>query len=113
MTAYRERFEANIAANTGLFINYLEDNGNFSDMSIEGDSYAKPRTEGLEEPARGWAQRKFFYMGLLTPPEKVATMKEDFVDLIEKTFIRLYPLFLFVTSLTLPADLERFRNKFA
>jgi len=113
MAEFRERFEANIAAHDKLFNSYLEANDNFSEMSIDGDSFAKPRIEGLEGPAYGWAQRKFFYMGLLTPPEKVAKMGRGYIDLAEKTFIRLYPLFLFATSRTLPADLERFRNKFA
>jgi uncharacterized protein (TIGR02453 family) len=112
-TAFRDRFTANVAAHPEIFNAYLKENGNFADMSIEGESFSKPRVEGLDEPAYGWAQRKFFYLGLLTPPEKVVTMGEKYVKLIEKSFIRLYPLFLFHTSVALPADLERFRNKFA
>ncbi len=112
MSEFRERFEANIAAHSGLFSSYLAANDNFGDMDVHGESYVKPRIKGLEEPARGWAQRKFFYMGLLTPPRQVDSMGREIIGLIEKTFIRLYPLFLFSTSLSLPADLEKFHNKF-
>ncbi len=112
MSEFRERFEANIAAHSGQFNRYLEANGNFSDMDVHGESYVRPRIEGLDEPAFGWAQRKFFYLGLLTPPREVENLGRDYTGLIEKTLIRLYPLFLFATSLSLPADMENFYDKF-
>jgi uncharacterized protein (TIGR02453 family) len=112
MSEFRGRFEANIAAHCDIFTSYLEANDNFSDMEVHGESYVKPRIEGLEEPAFGWAQRKFFYLGLLTAPGEVARLGTNYTGLIEKTFIRLYPLFLFATSLSLSADMEKFHNKF-
>lgn len=112
MKEWRERFETNIAAHPAEFISYLEANGNFSGMSVRSESYKKPRIEGLPEPAFAWAQRKFYYMGLLTPGKDVVRQGRDYIALIEKTFIRLYPLYLFATSVSLPADLERFRDKF-
>ncbi len=112
MSEFRDRFEANIDAYRDLFNRYLAANDNFSDMDLHGESYVRPRVEGLTQPAYGWAQRKFFYLGLLTPPREVAKLGAEYTGLIEKTFIRLYPLFLFATSLSLPADMENFRNRF-
>ncbi|MBW7995499.1 MAG: hypothetical protein FVQ81_02785 [Candidatus Glassbacteria bacterium] len=81
-------------------------------MTIGGESYSKPRIENLPQPAFGWAQRKNYHMGTMLPAGEVVRLGRGFVELIEKTFIRLYPLFLFAGSVPLAAELERFRAKF-
>lgn len=112
MKDWRQRLIANIAAYRDVFQEYLEQNDNFSDLSLRSESYKKTQIKGLPPLAHQWAQRKYYYMALLLPADKVVSMGESFLETIEETFIRLYPLYLFATSQELTADHERFRRKF-
>jgi len=112
MKDWRQRLIANIAAYRDVFQEYLEQNDNFTDLSLRSESYKKTQIKGLPPLAHQWAQRKYYYMALLLPADKVVSMGESFLETIEETFIRLYPLYLFATSQELTADHERFRRKF-
>lgn len=112
MKDWRLRLIANIAAHREHFQEYLEQNDNFSDLSLRSESYKKTQIKDLPPLADQWVRRKYYYMALLPPADKVVSMGESFLEIIEETFIRLYPLYLFATSQGLAADLERFRRKF-
>ena len=112
MTDWRQRLAANIAAHPGFFQQYLEQNSNFSDLSLRSESYKKSRVKGLPPLAGQWAQRKYYYMALLLKADDVVSLGESFTEIIEETFIRLFPLFLYATSQELAPELERFRRKF-
>ncbi len=81
-------------------------------MTIGGESYSRPGFENPPQPAFGRAQRKNYLMGTRLPAGEVVQLGRGFVELIEKTFSRLYPLFLFAGSVPLAAELERFGAKF-
>jgi uncharacterized protein (TIGR02453 family) len=112
MKDWRQRLIANIAAHREAFQQYLEQNDNFSDLSLRSESYKKTQIKDLPPLADQWAQRKYYYMALLLPAGKVVSLGAGLMEIIEETFIRLYPLYLFATSQELAADLERFRRKF-
>ena len=112
MTDWRKRFEANIAAAPELFERYLEKNENFRDLSCHGESYKRERIPGLPPLARGWAQRKFFYMADLLPPADAISLGAEILGRIEENILRLYPLFLYATSERIIQDLESFKHRF-
>ncbi|HLA41237.1 MAG TPA: DUF2461 domain-containing protein [Candidatus Glassbacteria bacterium] len=113
MPDWRNRLEANIAAHPRIFEKYLGKNSNFSRMWMYEESYKKTRVAGLPPLCQLWAQRKFYYMAEMVEAAEVVKAGRDIVKTIEATFLRLYPLFIFATSLSPAADLEKFRRKFS
>jgi uncharacterized protein (TIGR02453 family) len=111
MISWRERLVANIAAYPQIFEKYLAENDNFRDFSIDGESFKRQKVAGLPPLSSEWARRKFYYMGLLVPPEETVALGSEIVKSAEETILRLYPLLLFATSERPAADLELFRRK--
>ena len=82
-------------------------------MWMYEESYKKTRVAGLPPLCQLWAQRKFYYMAEMVEAAEVVKAGRDIVKTIEATFLRLYPLFIYATSLSPAADLEKFRRKFS
>jgi uncharacterized protein (TIGR02453 family) len=112
MEDWRARFLANVSAFTDIFERYMQGQNNFDDMWLESRSYVRPRVAGLPPLADQWTRKRFYYMGLTVDAQGVVEMRENLLETVERTFVRLYPLFLFNTSENLPADLEAFRRRF-
>ncbi|MCE5270627.1 DUF2461 domain-containing protein [bacterium] len=112
MEDWRARFLANVTALPDIFERYAQSQDNFKAFWLEGQSFTRSRAKGLPPLADQWTRRKFYYMGLTVPAAEVASAGDSILETVERTFARLYPLYLFNTSERLAADLEAFKQKF-